>query len=68
MLEVERRIEKILGKIPSTEALEAKLAEAKKKEELVDSAKDLSEEPGSTPEHIQHLFVRPTKQVLHLSW
>jgi len=62
MLEVERRIEKILGKIPSTEALEAKLAEAKKKEDLVDSAEELSEEAGSTPEHVQHLFVRPAKQ------
>ncbi len=65
MLEVERRIEKILGKIPSTEALEAKLAEAKKKEDLVDSAEELSEEAGSTPEHVQHLFVRPAKQVVY---
>ena len=39
MLEVEKRIEKLLGKIPSTEALEAKLAEAAKSEQLVDNAK-----------------------------
>jgi LETM1 and EF-hand domain-containing protein 1 len=62
MLEVERRIEKILGKIPSTEALEAKLAEAKQKELLVDNAKDLSDEAGPQPEHIEHLFTRPAKQ------
>lgn len=56
MLEVERRIEKILGKIPSTEALEAKLAEAAKAEEMVDNAKDLSDDAS------QHLFKRPSKQ------
>ena len=56
MLEVERRIEKILGKIPSTEALEAKIAEAAKEEEMVDNAKDLSDDAS------QHLFKRPSKQ------
>jgi len=55
-LEVERRIEKILGKIPSTEALEAKIAEAAKEEEMVDIAKDLSDDAS------QHLFKRPSKQ------
>ena len=63
MLEVERRIEKILGKIPSSEALEERLAEAKKAEELVDPALDLSElaAEGEQPKHIEHLFSRPSK-------
>jgi len=60
MLEVEGRIEKILGKLPSYEQAKKKIEALKKSEELHDPAVELK---GQEPEqHIASLFIRPPKQ------